>query len=105
MNSLLEFPSVRPQESDTEVLKQFATQCIHDNKASVIQMISTLKQPNITYIIETISYKIMSLLLADKSKGDMLEYIAGGTYYMLTQLLIEGFLADPDIISSIPKRA
>lgn len=105
MNSVLEFPCVKPQETDTEVLKQFATHCVKENKASVIQMISTLKQPNITYIVESISFKIMSLILASKSKEGMLEYIAGGTYYKLTQLLIEGFLADPDILSSVPKRA
>ncbi|MEK3853427.1 hypothetical protein [Cytobacillus sp. FSL H8-0458] len=105
MNSVLEFPSVKPQETDTEGLLMFVNQTVQDNKESVIQMIKALKQPDVTYLVEALTYKVMSLVLASKSKEDILEYIAGGTYYKLTQLLIEGFLADRDIISSIPKRA
>ncbi|AND39528.1 hypothetical protein [Cytobacillus oceanisediminis] len=104
MNSVLEFPCLKPQETDTEVLQLFAAECIQENKESVIQMINALKQPDVTYIIETITFKIMSLVLAEKSKGSIVEYISSGTYYKLTQLLIEGFQSDPDIISSIPKR-
>ncbi|KAF0822658.1 hypothetical protein V7200_03650 [Cytobacillus firmus] len=105
MNGVLEFPSVKPQESDTEVLHIFVNQTIQENKASVIQLLSALNKPGLNYIVESITYKLMTLILADKSKEHMLEYISSGTYYKLTQLLIEGFLADPDIISSIPKRA
>ncbi|WP_394137461.1 hypothetical protein [Cytobacillus oceanisediminis] len=105
MNGVLEFPSVKLQESDTDVLKQFATQCIQDNKSSVIQMISALNKPDLTYIVETVSFKIMSLVLTDKNKEEILEYVAGGTYYKLTHLLIEGFLNDQDIISNMQKRA
>lgn len=105
MSGVLKLYPENVQETGTKVLKQFAAECIQENKASVIQLISTLKQPNITYIIETITYKIMNLVMAAKSKEDILKYIAGGTYDKLTQLLIEGFLADPDIISSTQKKA
>ncbi len=103
MNGVLEFPSVKPQERDTEVLKQFAAQCVHENKASVIQMIKAINKPE--YIIETITYKIMSLILAAKSKEDILKYISSGTYYKLTQFILKVFYDDPDISSLMQKQA
>ncbi|MGE8079266.1 hypothetical protein [Peribacillus loiseleuriae] len=80
-------------------LDNFLAECVDGNKDQIIKAIKNMKCYDQMFIIETVTFNILSGIFAEKSQSQLLDLIASGSVFKIKDSLIEKILLDDDIQS------
>lgn len=91
MDQVLNIVPKTTQGSATSVLDRFVEECVKENKEAVQQALVNMSDVSPAYIIESFTFKIISLAFSQKSKDQIVEDISGGVIFSLRDHLIQAF--------------
>jgi hypothetical protein len=101
MNVVIDLASAKFNRTNQyeESAVRFVASCVEMNRNMIISMIQSMPTVDVNYILEAITYQILSNIFGNKSQQELLQLISGGSIFKLKDLLLEEFHDDKAILS------